>query len=119
MTADKDSLLTGGSCILMTENWTARAHGMLAVPRKWGGCLKFLELSRPPKRRARWVVAHPIVGALALGIGWGAFMAVWMSVTTRDSVSIPVALILGVVLFGPAMVSIMRRGIRRWDAEHG
>jgi hypothetical protein len=42
-----------------------------------------------------------------------------MSVTTRDSVSIPVALILGVVLFGPAMVSIMRRGIRRWDAEHG
>jgi hypothetical protein len=81
--------------------------------------LRFLELSRPPKGRARWVVAHPIVGALALGLGWGAFMAVWMSLTTRDSVSIPLALIPGVVLFGPAMVWMMRRGVRRWDAEHG
>ena len=58
-------------------------------------------------------------GALLAGLLWGAFMGIWGTVTEGDpTFSIPSALLFGVLMFGPGIVWLNRRGVRRWDAAH-
>jgi hypothetical protein len=64
------------------------------------------------------MAARPVVGALALGIGWGGVMAVWAELATGAVVAVPIFLAGGLLGFGPVMAWAVRRRVHRWDAAH-
>lgn len=61
-----------------------------------------------------WIIAHPIQGALTLGIGWGLICGSVSALRTGDWLLILVAFsLVGVLGFGPYFVYLTRRRERR------
>ena len=67
----------------------------------------------------RWASSHPVLGAVLAGLCWGTFFGLWMGLRDGDfGWTVPSALVMGVLLFGPIAVWLARRDVRRWDAKH-
>jgi hypothetical protein len=74
--------------------------------------------SAPAERRGQWAADHPVLGALVLGLTWGAAMSVFFIVTKEGPIALALLLGLGtgLLFFGPATVLLARR-YRQRDAD--
>jgi hypothetical protein len=64
--------------------------------------------------RTAWTLAHPVLGALVIGLVWGLAMGAFGGLRSGDwLLSLAVSCFFGVVGFGPLFVYLTRRGARR------
>ncbi|MEA2827747.1 MAG: hypothetical protein QOG43_2186 [Actinomycetota bacterium] len=74
------------------------------------------QVSKKQRQDARtaWTLAHPVLGALVIGLVWGLAMGAFGGLRSGDwLLSLAVSCFFGVVGFGPLFVYLTRRGARR------